>query len=666
MAQFSGKIRLSVPFWGDAYLARVLNLTLPALLAPGNLPALAEQFDVEIALVAESRFFGVLRDSVVFRRLQEHADVKVVPLDDLLTNVGGDYGPVLTFALIRGYEDLGERMLDYFLMFLNADFILADGSYRTVARLVKEGHQVIHCPSFRALLEDVMPELEQRVRKQDGILAVPPRDLVALALRHKHITVKARIVNQKLYHQRYMDQLYWYVDEQTLIGYQWPVALVGLRPERVVTKPVLMFDYGFIPEICPTAKKHFIADSDDCFMLEPEKRASGQNEIRLGWTKPDAIAAYLADYSTKEQRECGEQMHVFHSGDLPRNLDAVAAESREFLLEITSRLGPPKPHDQHPMFTNWWREVMARMERNRASHDAEEQRLCAERGASSESATAPAFPVAFNSRSGTEMAAIRSQAVPVPPLESTLRSKARVVFRRLFGNPGQLKLTHPLWIETHLLGQSFFNERASSSRILWVSEANTTLRPLAELADIRLTPRDLRRDTPLSYRLGNNIFDACFFDLAVTEGVDFLKMYERVRPHMRSGGHVYLSVVNLHNQTPEDVVTYCETMLPDIDISEPTFTGGRLERAMRGIYTRATSLQIGRHLRATAIAVTLLALAPFVYLANRRSSRHASFVYVPQWLNMFACFTVVRRESNPSSSIVDSPDTPAAHDHPNS
>jgi hypothetical protein len=147
--------------------------------------------------------------------------------------------------------------------------------------------------------------------------------------------------------------------------------------------------------------------------------------------------------------------------------------------------------------------------------------------------------------------------------------------------------------------------------------------------------------------LGNNIFDACFFDLAVTEAVDFMKMYERARPHMRNGGHVYLSVVNLHNQTPEDVVTYCETMLPDIDISEPTFTGGRLVRAMRGIYTRATSLQVGWHLRAAAIIVTLLALAPFVYLANRRSSRQASFVYVPQWLNMFACFTVVRRDSTP-------------------
>jgi len=24
---------------------------------------------------------------------------------------------------------------------------------------------------------------------------------------------------------------YWYVDEETLVGYQWPVALVAIKPE---------------------------------------------------------------------------------------------------------------------------------------------------------------------------------------------------------------------------------------------------------------------------------------------------------------------------------------------------------------------------------------------------------------------------------------------------
>src|SRR5262245_61807349 len=111
------KIRLSLPFWGDAYLQKVLSITLPALLASGNLPALAKELAVEVALVTETRLFDRIKESLAYQRLCAHADVRLISLDDMLTNIRGDYGPVLTFALIRGYEDLGERMLDYFLMF---------------------------------------------------------------------------------------------------------------------------------------------------------------------------------------------------------------------------------------------------------------------------------------------------------------------------------------------------------------------------------------------------------------------------------------------------------------------------------------------------------------------------------------------------------------------
>jgi hypothetical protein len=44
-----------------------------------------------------------------------------------------------------------------FLLFLSADFIIADGSYRRLAELMREGKRVIQAPSFRVVLEDVWP-----------------------------------------------------------------------------------------------------------------------------------------------------------------------------------------------------------------------------------------------------------------------------------------------------------------------------------------------------------------------------------------------------------------------------------------------------------------------------------------------------------------------------
>ena len=170
-----------------------------------------------------------------------------------MTELPGDYGVVLTYALFRGFTDLGPRMTETYLLFLNADFIISDGSLRHLGKLMLEGKRVIHAPSFRVVLEDAWPKLQAAVNPSTGALDMGARDMVKLALAHKHVTVKARTVNQRLCHQTWMDQFYWYVDDATLIGYQWPVALVAIKPERVVMEPVLVWDYGFIPEAAPTA-----------------------------------------------------------------------------------------------------------------------------------------------------------------------------------------------------------------------------------------------------------------------------------------------------------------------------------------------------------------------------------------------------------------------------
>ncbi|MCK6449873.1 MAG: hypothetical protein L6R19_03275 [Alphaproteobacteria bacterium] len=358
------KARLIIPFWGAAYLEKMVNITIPALLAPGNLPAMAESFDVEVVLVTERALRPELVKSRAYANLRKICAIDIRFLDDLVTGVPGDYGVVLSYALYRGFTDLGERMLDTFLMFLNADFIIADGSYRTLARLMKEGHRVIHAPSFRANQEDVMPVLRSRLEPESTTLAMPPREMVGLALKYKHLTVRARTVNQRLYHQWRMDQFYWYVDDATLIGYQWPVALLAIKPERVLIEPTLMWDYAFIPDAAPTLPRHFVSDSDDFFMLEPQSRRSGEEMLRLGWISYDEIAKDLSNWTTKEQRDCGRQLLVFHSRDLP-DLGATIAESRAYMDEIYKRLSPePRPHIHHPLFDTWFTSVQERVRAN--------------------------------------------------------------------------------------------------------------------------------------------------------------------------------------------------------------------------------------------------------------------------------------------------------------
>ena len=54
---------LSILLWGKAYADKLTSMTLPALLAPGNLPALCAMFNVEVVIVTETKLFDVIRDA---------------------------------------------------------------------------------------------------------------------------------------------------------------------------------------------------------------------------------------------------------------------------------------------------------------------------------------------------------------------------------------------------------------------------------------------------------------------------------------------------------------------------------------------------------------------------------------------------------------------------
>src|ERR1700730_7362752 len=187
--------RLIIPLWGKTYADKLTSMTLPALLAPGNLPALCAMFNVEVVIVTETKLFDVIRNAGSFQRVSLLCSVTLIPIDDLILDRPSDYGVMLTKALYHGFLDLGDKVTETFLLFLNADFIIADGSYRQLGKLMLAGHRVIHSPSFRVVLEEVWPKLEARVDDETAVLAIPPRGLVRLARDPKHLTVKAAAVN---------------------------------------------------------------------------------------------------------------------------------------------------------------------------------------------------------------------------------------------------------------------------------------------------------------------------------------------------------------------------------------------------------------------------------------------------------------------------------------
>jgi hypothetical protein len=339
--------RIIVPVWGDRYLDDLLSIALPAVLAPGNLPALSASFRCELVIVTERRHFNAIATSWVLSRILRYGDVRLVPIDDLMSDW---YGLTLTYALVRGFSDLGQEMVNTHLLFLNADFVLADGSYRKLAEVMLKGARLAVAPSYCMTLESTVDRLRQRVEPYDATLAISHRDMAALIIAHRHNTIRAKTINQRLFRIHRYDQFYWYVNPETLLARQMPIAVVYMRPERVLTELPTFWDYGVISEYCPTAEPHVFDDSDDFLMAELRTEGTFQELLSLGWPSVHDIATDLSSFTTKDHRDYGRYTLALHSGDLPPELEEGKRELARFVDAVYEHLSPPIDYRNHPFW----------------------------------------------------------------------------------------------------------------------------------------------------------------------------------------------------------------------------------------------------------------------------------------------------------------------------
>lgn len=343
--------RLITMCWGDRYIDELLQFTLPALLAPGNLPAFVEHFDVELVMVTETRLFDRISRTPETLRLLRYCDLRLVPIDDLISPW---YGITLTYALLRGFTDLGPAMVGAHLLFINTDFILADGSYRKLAEMIRRGERLVAAPSHCMVFEDTIEELRARYDQATCNLSFSHRELAKLALAHRHNTVRAKTVNQQLFRLHWHDQFYWYVDENTLLARHLPIAVVYMRPERVVTELETFWDYGMLSEICPTTAPCVLGDSDDFLMAELRPRSTLKSFYQLGWPSLDELAGELSRYLTKDHHDYGRHTLVLHSKNLPPQIDQEKAQLGAFMDQLYGRLSPPRSYRNHPFWLEGW------------------------------------------------------------------------------------------------------------------------------------------------------------------------------------------------------------------------------------------------------------------------------------------------------------------------
>jgi hypothetical protein len=516
-----------LPVWGNAFITHFLAESLPTLLADGNLPALSKTLPTRFVFLTRAADVATFQVHPAYHQLRGTCQVEFLPIDDLI--MSGNHTTTITLAWERAVRREGEAMLDIGFVFLVSDYVMANGSLATIARLMMGGTSAIQAGNFQLNEELAAPWLQERLATADTSLALDAREMVRWGLGCLHPATVANIVNYPLCHNTHTNRLFWHVDRNTLIGRFYLLHQICIRPERTDFVIGSSSDYSFVAEMCPSGNVAIITDSDDYFVAEVQPYGHEAHFIRFGPASIEQLAGSLSEWTTVRHRLNAQETIVFHAGALPARLPSVLAEADNFVKDVAPRLSAPQPYRDHP----YWIGAIAAL--NAAI--AERQQSAAITKPESVVATRP------------------------PSILARLLRRVRLV---LVGYPPQVTRIHPRWRDYRNL-LAVCDELAIPSKRLLVCVTE-----LARLTD-RLRQRSPNvvslslRDTSLvSAPVGakKEQFDAALVEIADNDLGRIEKIILPILPLLVEGGEILLVV--LSNGRADDPEIFVQTYALDL------------------------------------------------------------------------------------------------------
>ena len=327
------QITLLMPVWGYQFIGRFLEFCLPTLLAPNNIPAIAQAKPCRFILLSSVADEPVIRSHPAWQKLERHCACEIQSIDDLITQ--GNHTATITLAFERALRQSGDAMRDTCFIFLMSDYLVADGSLKTVLRTIETGASAVLAGNFQIIAEDAAPLLAATHRSRvarDRIAAPGPRAMVARPSasgdggQHRQFRPDPQRPYQPAVLARRRE-----LPDRTFLS-DAPDRDPSGNGDFVVGSS---WDYSFVPELCPSGNIAALTDSDDYLVVELQRRDYEWENLRPGPVIAADLARSLAEWTTDYHRRNVAQTVVFHAADRPANLAQSIAESDAFVDSVT-------------------------------------------------------------------------------------------------------------------------------------------------------------------------------------------------------------------------------------------------------------------------------------------------------------------------------------------
>ncbi len=502
-------VQVLLPVWNAPHVDRFLTYSLPTLLAPGNLPAVAAAAPTTFVILTSADDVPRIRAHPRVADLAAVCAVDIRPIDHLITL--WTHSMTLTLAYAERVRAAGEAMTDTCFVFLVGDYVMADGSLGAAVARVRAGASAVQAGNFQVTLETARWWLDTQLATSPRPLAVKPRALAAWALAHLHPATAANTVNAPGRHNAHANRLFWRAGDGALLGRFFLLHMLCIRPERTDFVVGSFCDYSFVPEMCPSGNVEVMHDSDDYLVVELQPRAHESAFLRAGPLTPRALARSLSEWVTPHHCRNARHSILFHAGERPPSLDDAAAEADRFLAETARAMAKaPRPERDHP----YWQGGLA-------SH----------KEATSQPLTAREWRLVL----GVQMAWAGDWL-------------ADRLVRAMVARPPRLRRWHPLWADCEVVLRRLEPYLADpEARLLMVSDVPTIF--TVSLADggARATRLEGTRFLRQSRQAGEPLrgrFDVALVELKDDEAAGAGALIDGVVPLMKRGGAIVVRMYN--------------------------------------------------------------------------------------------------------------------------
>ncbi len=299
---------LIMQVWGELYTRLLTDVCLPALLAPGNIPALAADRPTVFRIFTTEPDMARFRASPAYAELLRYATVEFNSLD---AAPDGDKYAAMTDIHRHIVRDAADRNLA--LIWLVPDSIWADGSLQTVVRAVAAGKRAVMQSAVKVNRSMALPYFEERLAGQPAV-AVGAREIVQVALDHMHRHYRAWFWDAPKF-SRNPANVYWRVDDTGFVLRGFHLHPLMLHPERAVTDFISTFDDDLPLLACPSFEHIYVAaDSDEAFHVDLADEDWSPEELAVPRRSAYNIAMWAAGATNLHHRRLLQSRIRVHAG----------------------------------------------------------------------------------------------------------------------------------------------------------------------------------------------------------------------------------------------------------------------------------------------------------------------------------------------------------------